>query len=121
MISIDWVLNLAITTIKQQLPESIYSGFLVNKGRVFNAEQNETVDNITNSPVEIILDKLTHEEIQASGLLSTDLKFYIIGDKLYDVSFYQHVLYNGREYKIKQLVESLVGSKTALWTIVCQK
>lgn len=121
MINIDWILSTAINTLKSTMPEAIYSGFLISKNREFIASENETVSTETSKPVEIIIDKMTSLEIQASGLLATDLKFHIIGDKNYDINFYQHISFNGSTYRFKQLVESLVGSKVAIWTIIATK
>lgn len=119
--NVDWILSTAIKAIKQQLPEAIYSGFLVNKQQEFDPTSNQVISNPVNQPVEIILDTLTQEEIQASGLLATDLKLYIIGDKSYDISFDKRIQYLSKEYRVKRVVESIVGSKIALWTIICRK
>ncbi len=123
MISIDWILNKAISTLKTQFPDAISAGFIVNQGREFDASSNSVTKNIVKSDVEIIPEKITIEEIQASGLLASDLKLHIIGDKAYDrmLTYDKSIEYNGVVYRIKQIVETVVGSKKALWTIICQK
>lgn len=121
MISIDWILNKAISTLKTQFPDAISAGFIVNQGREFDASSNTVTKNIVKDDVEIIPEKITIEEIQASGFLASDLKLHIIGDKAYDVTYDKSIEYNGVIYRIKQIVETVVGSKKALWTIICQK
>lgn len=121
MISTDWILDTAVSVIKQQWPEAIYSGFLVTKDRQFDPSTNNVAESVAKESVEIITEKLTVEEIQASGLLSTDLKMYIIGDKSYIVNFDKFIEFEQDSYRVKSIVETLTGSKRALWTIICQK
>ena len=121
MISIDWVLATAVSTIKSQFPEALSNGFIINEQGEFDPSSNRVVKNIIKSSVEIIPEKLTTEEIQASGLLQSDLKMYVIADKSYDISFNKLIECNSKIYRVKQIVESIVGSKVALWTIICSK
>lgn len=121
MITIDWVLQTVIKTLKSQFPDAIGNGFVIDFNRVFDPTSNSTIDQIIKSPVEIIPEKITSEEIQASGFLITDLKLHIIGDKAYDIKFDKSIEYLGKVYRTKQIVETVVGSRKALWTIICQK
>ncbi|QXO06651.1 hypothetical protein SEA_EFFIE_170 [Acinetobacter phage Effie] len=119
MISIDWVLSTAVSAIKSQFPEALSNGFIINEQGEFDPSTNRVVKDIVKSTVEIIPEKLTIEEIQASGLLQSDLKMYVIADKSYDISFNKLIECNSKIYRVKQIVESIVGSKVALWTIIC--
>lgn len=119
MISIDWVLSTAISAIKSQFPEALSNGFIVNEQGEFDTSTNRVIKDTVKNPVEIIPEKLTIEEIQASGLLQSDLKMYVIADKSYDISFNKLIECNSKIYRVKQIVESVVGSKVALWTIIC--
>ena len=119
MISIDWVLSTAISAIKSQFPEALSNGFIINEQGEFNPSTNRVVKNTVKNTVEIIPEKLTIEEIQASGLLQSDLKMYVIADKSYIISFNKLIECNSKIYRVKQIVESIVGSKVALWTIIC--
>ena len=119
MISIDWVLLTAISAIKSQFPEALSNGFIINEQGEFDPSTNRVVKDTVKTTVEIIPEKLTIEEIQASGLLQSDLKMYVIADKSYIISFNKLIEYNSRVYRVKQIVESIVGSRVALWTIIC--
>ena len=119
MISIDWVLSTAISAIKSQFPEALSNGFIINEQGEFDPSTNRVVKDTVKTTVEIIPEKLTIEEIQASGLLQSDLKMYVIADKSYIISFNKLIEYNSRVYRVKQIVESIVGSRVALWTIIC--
>ena len=119
MISIDWVLSTAVSSVKSQFPEALSNGFIINEQGEFDPSKNRVVKAIVKNTVEIIPEKLTIEEIQASGLLQSDLKMYIIADKSYDISFNKLIECNSKIYRVKQIVESIVGSKVALWTIIC--
>lgn len=119
MISIDWVLSTAVSAIKSQFPEALSNGFIVNEQGEFDPFTNRVIKDAVKNPVEIIPEKLTIEEIQASGLLQSDLKMYVIADKSYDISFNKLIECNSKIYRVKQIVESVVGSKVALWTIIC--
>lgn len=119
MISIDWVLSTAVSAIKSQFPEALSNGFIVNEQGEFDTSTNRVVKDTVKNAVEIIPEKLTIEEIQASGLLQSDLKMYVIADKSYDISFNKLIECNSKIYRVKQIVESVVGSKVALWTIIC--
>lgn len=121
MISIDWVLSTAVSAIKSQFPEALSNGFIVNEQSEFDPSSNRVIKDIVKNSVEIIPEKLTIEEIQASGLLQSDLKMYVIADKSYDISFNKLIECNSKIYRVKQIVESIVGSKVALWTIICSK
>ena len=119
MISIDWVLSTAVSAIKSQFPEALSNGFIINEQGEFDPSTNRVVKDTVKTTVEIIPEKLTIEEIQASGLLQSDLKMYVIADKSYIISFNKLIEYNSRVYRVKQIVESIVGSRVALWTIIC--
>ncbi len=119
MISIDWVLSTAVSAIKSQFPEALSNGFIINEQGEFDPSTNRVVKDAVKTTVEIIPEKLTIEEIQASGLLQSDLKMYVIADKSYIISFNKLIEYNSRVYRVKQIVESIVGSRVALWTIIC--
>ena len=120
--NIDSILNVAVRSIKSALPSAIYSGKILNIETVYNTiTLNNDEISTSERDVEIISDTLTSEEIQASNLLSTDLKLYVIGDKLSDISFYEYIIFNNEKYKIKKKIDQLVGTKTALWTIACRK
>ena len=119
MISIDWLLLTAVSAIKSQFPEALSNGFIINEQGKFNPSTNRVIKDIVKNAVEIIPEKLTIEEIQASGLLQSDLKMYIIADKSYDISFNNLIECNSKIYRVKQIVESIVGSRVALWTIIC--
>ena len=119
MISIDWVLSTAVSAIKSQFPEALSNGFIINEQGEFDPSTNRVVKDTVKTMVEIIPEKLTIEEIQASGLLQSDLKMYVIADKSYIISFNKLIEYNSRVYRVKQIVESIVGSRVALWTIIC--
>lgn len=119
MISIDWVLLTAVSAIKSQFPEALSNGFIINEQGEFDPSTNRVVKDTVKTTVEIIPEKLTIEEIQASGLLQSDLKMYVIADKSYIISFNKLIEYNSRVYRVKQIVESIVGSRVALWTIIC--
>ena len=119
MISIDWVLSTAVSAIKSQFPEALSNGFIINEQGEFDPSTNRVVKDTVKTTVEIIPEKLTIEEIQASGLLQSDLKMYVIADKSYIISFNKLIEHNSRVYRVKQIVESIVGSRVALWTIVC--
>ncbi len=121
MISIDWVLLTAVSAIKSQFPEALSNGFIISEQGEFDPSTNRVVKNTVKTTVEIIPEKLTIEEIQASGLLQSDLKMYVIADKSYIISFNKLIEYNSRVYRVKQIVESIVGSRVALWTIICSK
>lgn len=119
MISIDWVLSTAVSSIKSQFPEALSNGFIINEQGEFDPFTNRVIKDTVKNAVEIIPEKLTIEEIQASGLLQSDLKMYVIADKSYDISFNKLIECNSKIYRVKQIVESIVGSKVALWTIIC--
>ena len=114
-----WVLSTAVSAIKSQFPEALSNGFIVNEQGEFDPFTNRVIKDTIKNPVEIIPEKLTIEEIQASGLLQSDLKMYVIADKSYDISFNKLIECNSKIYRVKQIVESVVGSKVALWTIIC--
>lgn len=121
MITIDSILNIAIAAIKTNFPDGLYSGFLVSKHVEFNPLTNKSDQNIYKTDVEVIMDSLTQTELQASGILVSDVKLYVIGKSVNDISFYDSVEYKGTVYKVFKIVESIVGSKTAIWTIIGRK
>lgn len=120
--NIDSILKLAVRTLKAAFPSAIYNGSISVVTKKFNPNTLVNEEVVTSSQnVEIITDTLTNEEIQASNLLATDLKVYIIGDKINDISFYSFVNFDGEVYKIKKIIDQRVGVKSALWTIACRK
>lgn len=121
MMTLDEILDLAVNTLKSNFPESIYSGFLVKDNKIFDPSTNSTTSNVTQQSVEIILDNLTQDEIQASGIVASDLKMYIIANDIQNINFYDFILYKDSKYRIFKVIESVVGSKSAVWTIIGRK
>lgn len=120
--NLDSILKLAVRTLKASFPEAIYNGSISVVTTKYNPNTLMNEEVVTQSQnVEIITDTLTSEEIQASNLLASDLKVYVIGDKISNISFYSFIVFNGESYKIKKIIDQRVGSKSALWTIACRK
>lgn len=119
--NVDQILDLAIKSIKSALPEAIYQGSLVKQTRAFDASQSKARlidDEVT--PVEIIFDNFKYQEIIGSNILATDVKLMIIADVVTNIDFYQVVRVKNHDYTIKTKLDTVVGSKAALFTIVAQ-
>lgn len=120
--NIDSILKLTVNSLKAAMPDAITVGQLKRSVKEYDAATLKTVE-ISSSTlnVEIIMDSITDEEIQASSILKTDLKLYVIGDKINEISYYDSVIVEGKSYKIFKLVDQVVGSKSAVWTIIARK
>lgn len=122
MITTQWLLDTLVSKLKKTFPEAIFDAELQVENRQFNPATNTTT--ILSHPkvnVEVIFDNLTQDEIQASELLVSDLKLYIVGDKTIDIDYYEFVVICNDRYRIFKKLENQVGDKTALWTIVARK
>lgn len=117
----DQILSTTVRSIKSAMPEAIYAGTLVKKETLFDS--SSSVSRIIESvltPVEIIFDSFKSEEILGSNILSTDVKLHVIANEVKDINFYTVVRVGNDDYTIKQKIEAVIGSKTALFTIVAQ-
>jgi len=121
MIRTDRILQLAVSTIKSAIPEAIYQGSLVRQTRAFDASQsiNRVIESDV-TPVEVIFDNFKYQEIIGSNILANDVKLIIIADKVFDIDFYQVVRVKGNDYTIKTKIDTVIGSKATLFTIVAQ-
>lgn len=119
--TVDQMLNLAITSLKKAMPEAIFQGSLVSSTRAFDASisANRIIENEV-VPAEIVFDSFTSEEIAGTNILSTDVKLIIIADKIKSIEFYNSVRIGVLDYKIKRKIETVVGSNKALFTIVAE-
>ena len=119
--TVDQILNLAVKSIKAKMPEAIYQGSLVKQTNAFDAANSvaRTIDEVV-TPVEIVFDSFKSEELLGSNILSTNVKLIIIANEVKSIDFYSCVRIGLLNYTIKQLVESVVGSKVALFTIAAK-
>lgn len=119
--TVDQILRIAIKSLKAAMPEAIYQGSLVKQTRAFDTSNSSArlIDSVV-TPTEIIFDTFTAEEKLGSDILSTDVKLYIIANDVKAIDFYDIVRLSNKDYKIKQKIEAVIGSKTALFTIKAQ-
>jgi hypothetical protein len=117
--TVDQILELAVASLKKAMPEAIYQGSLVKKTRAFDASSSvaRLVDTDV-TPVEIVFDSLSSEEINGTTIKTSDLKLIIIANAVKTIDFYDAVRVNGNDYKISKKIETIVGSKNALFTII---
>lgn len=119
--NVDKLLDIAIKSIRKAMPEAIYEGLLINRKQAFDASTNcnrEVDSDVTTA--EIIFDSFKAEEILGTTVKSTDVKLHIIADKIKSIDFYTLVRVKGRDYRIKRTIETVIGSKAALFTIVAE-
>lgn len=117
--NVDSILRTAISAVKSAMPEAIYQGSLVKKTRAFNPSDSTTIEmDSVIKPAEIIFDTLTSEEIVGTTIKQSSIKMHIVADQIADIDFYQYVRVNSKDYKIARLIQSIVGSKTAVFTII---
>lgn len=117
--TVDQILELSIASLKKAMPEAIYQGSLVKKTRAFDASSSvaRLVDaDVT--PVEIVFDSFTSEEINGTTIKSTDVKLIIIANEVKSIDFYDAIRVNGADYKISRKIDTVVGAKSALFTII---
>lgn len=117
--NVDKILALVVRTIKTSLPDAIYQGSLVKKTRAFDPSSSSVIegeDVVT--PAEIIFDVITAEETVGTTIKHTDVKLHIIANKIQSIDFDQFIKVDSKEYRIKKLVTSVVGTKVALFTII---
>ncbi len=117
--TVDQILNLSISSLKKAMPEAIYQGSLVKTTRAFDA--SSSVARVIESdvtPVEIVFDSFTSEEINGTTIKSTDVKLIVIANEVKSIDFYDAIRVEGVDYKITRKIDTVVGSKNALFTIV---
>lgn len=122
MITTQRILDTVVSKLKKTFPEAIFDAKLQVDNRQFDPATNTTT--LLSNPkvnVEVIFDNLTQNEIQASELLLSDLKLYVIGDKTINIDYYEFIVICSDRYRIFKKLEHQVGDKTALWTIVARK
>lgn len=117
--NVDQILAIAVKSIKSAMPEALYKGSLVKQTRAFNSSNSTTsvIDTVL-TDVEIIFDGFTSEELVSSSVKNTDVKLHIIANNVSNIDFYDIIRANGFDYRIGKKLDIVVGSKTALFTIV---
>ncbi len=117
----DQILSLAIKSLKSAMPEALYNGSMIKQTRVFDASKSiARIVEDTVTPIEIVFDSFKAEEIIGSNILSTDVKLHIIANNVKSIDFYNVIRVNGSDYSIKNKLETVIGAKIALFTIVAQ-
>ena len=120
--TVDQILELSISSLKKAMPEAIYQGSLVKQTRAFDA--SSSVARLIDSDVrqvEIVFDSFTSEEIIGTTIKSTDVKLHIVANDVKNIDFYDVVRLESVDYKISKLLETVVGAKRALFTIIASK
>jgi len=117
----DQILDIAVKSIKSAMPEAIFQGSLVKNTRAFNPSTNSVTLTPTTIDVEVIFDTFTSNEALGSSIKVTDLKLHIIANELTTLDFYSLVNARGGQFKIKQVIDSVVGTKSAIFTIIAEK
>lgn len=119
--TVDQMLDLAINSIKSSMPEAIYKGSLVRQTRAFDASTSKArlIDSDI-TPVEVVFDNFKYQEIIGSNILATDVKLIIIANEIQSIDFFTLVRIENKDYTIKSKLETVIGSKVALFTIVAQ-
>ena len=120
--TVDQILELSISSLKKAMPEAIYRGSLVKQTRAFDASTsvNEIVDSVV-TPVEVVFDKFTYEELSGGTIKSTQVKLIIIASDVKDIDFYDLVRVLDADYRIINKVDVLIGSNAVLFTIIAEK
>lgn len=117
----DKILSIAVRSIKKAMPEAIYKGLLINQTQAFDASTSENVvTQLKSTPVEIIFDSFKAEEILGTTIKATDVKLHIIANEVKSIDFYTLVRVKERDYRIKRTIETVIGAKAALFTIVAE-
>ena len=117
--TVDQILELSIASLKKAMPEAIYQGSLVKQTRAFDASSSvaRLVDSDV-TPVEIVFDSFTSEEINGTTIKATDVKLIIIANDVKVIDFYDVIRVKGIDYKISRKIDTVVGAKSALFTIL---
>lgn len=117
--TVDQILDVAISSLKKAMPEAIYRGSLVKQTRAFDASSStaRVIDSEITS-VEIVFDSFTSEEISGTTIKATDVKLIIIANDVKSIDFYNIVRVKGFDYLISRKVDTVVGSKNALFTVI---
>lgn len=120
--NVDHIVHLAVSSLRAAMPEALYQGSLIKKTRAFDASTctNEEVDEVV-TPVEVVFDKFTFEELSGGTIKSTQVKLIIIADDVKDVDFYDLVHVLDADYRIINKVDVLIGSNAVLFTIIAEK
>jgi hypothetical protein len=117
--TVDQILELSVASLKKAMPEAIYQGSLIKLTRAFDA--SSSVSRVIESeerPVEIVFDSFTSEEISGTSIKATDVKLIVIANDVKSIDFYDVIRIKGLEYKINRKIDTVVGAKNALFTIV---
>ena len=120
--NVDQILNIAVSSLRATMPEALYKGSLIKRTRAFDASTgtNDVSDEVV-TPVEVVFDKFTTEELSGSVIKSTQVKLIIIANDVKDIDFYDVVNVLSSDYRIINKIDILVGSNAVLFTIIAEK
>lgn len=117
--NVDSILAVSISALRRAMPEAIYQGSLVKQTRAFDSSSGSArIVKTDETPVEIVFDSFTSEEVNGTTIKATDVKIIIIANDVKSIDFYDLVRVNKTDYKIKRKVDTVIGSSSALFSIV---
>lgn len=120
--NVDSILAIAVSSLKASMPEALYQGSLIKRTRAFDASTgtNDVSDEVV-TPVEVVFDKFTTEELSGSVIKSTSVKLIIIANDVKNIDFYDVLTVLDSEYRIISKLDVLIGSNAVLFTIIAEK
>jgi len=120
--NVDQIIALTVSSLRAAMPEALYKGSLIKRTRAFNTytSTNDLEDEVV-TPVEVVFDKFTTQELSGSVIKSTMVKLIIIAEVIKDIDFYDVLNVLDFDYRIINKIDSLVGSKAVVFTIIAEK
>lgn len=121
--TLDKIVQLVVKSLKTAFPAAIAQGFIVHETSAVNPATNRVeVTSSHRTSVEMIFDTFKTEEVNGTTILQTDVKLYIIADRVKSLDWYSRIeTTDGRVLRLVSVVEAHVGYGTALFTVVARK
>lgn len=124
MLNVKRLVDQAIKTLRQTVPDSLYIGSLISVSRAVNPLNNTVTVAETSKPVEIIQDSITEKEIDGINILATDFKLHVIASADINVDFYNEIVAKFEEadkrLSIIKKTNIVIGSSNLMFTIVAR-
>lgn len=114
----DQILNIARTAILGSVPSVLIPCVVKATKSTFDTttQANRVVVSFFTN-LECVQESVTEDEIHASKILATDLKFHILNTANIDIDYYNTIEINGKDYKIVKSLKYFFGKDVAIYTI----
>lgn len=118
----DYIVAIARKSILSVIPDVLQPCSILKTENQFNAATQKSQDVVLDLvQCECIPENITDDEIQASKILSTDLKFHILNHLKIDIDYYNKIQINSVTYTIIKTLKYNFGQDIPIITLYVRK